>query len=103
MGRLSKIVPWISSSLKSDNQLSLTRCVCGSLLKLVSFHAYEKSLLMLCFLEIGTTLEAGTAIMTGTSSGVGWFQKPQYSLKNGDVVEVEIEPIGVLRNTMKFE
>jgi 2-keto-4-pentenoate hydratase/2-oxohepta-3-ene-1,7-dioic acid hydratase in catechol pathway len=63
----------------------------------------ENALLTLCFFPIGTTLEAGTAIMTGTPSGVGWFQKPQYSLKDGDVVEVEIEPIGILRNTMKFE
>ena len=63
----------------------------------------EQSLLRLCFLEIGTTLEAGTAIMTGTPSGVGWFQKPQYSLKDGDVVEVEIAPIGILKHSIKFE
>ena len=41
--------------------------------------------------------------MTGTPSGVGWFQKPQYSLNDGDVVDVEIQPIGILRNKMKFE
>ena len=66
-------------------------------------NASEKSSLTLCSLEIGTTLERGTAIMTGTPSGVGWFQKPQYSLKDGDVVEVEIAPIGILRHTIKFE
>jgi 2-keto-4-pentenoate hydratase/2-oxohepta-3-ene-1,7-dioic acid hydratase in catechol pathway len=39
--------------------------------------------------------------MTGTPSGVGHFQK-RY-LKNGDVVEVEIEGFETLRNTVKFE
>jgi len=58
---------------------------------------------IISFLSQGTTLEAGTAVMTGTPSGVGWFQKPQYSLKDGDVVEVEIAPIGILRHTIKFE
>jgi 2-keto-4-pentenoate hydratase/2-oxohepta-3-ene-1,7-dioic acid hydratase in catechol pathway len=53
-------------------------------------------------INIGTTIPAGTAIMTGTPAGVGWFQNPQYSLKDGDVVEVEIQPIGVLRNKMAF-
>jgi len=41
--------------------------------------------------------------MTGTPSGIGWFQKPQYSLKDGDVVNVSIEGIGTLSNTMKYE
>jgi 2-keto-4-pentenoate hydratase/2-oxohepta-3-ene-1,7-dioic acid hydratase in catechol pathway len=50
----------------------------------------------------GTTIPAGTAIMTGTPSGVGWFRDPQCSLKDGDVVEVEIQPIGILRNKMCF-
>jgi len=58
---------------------------------------------IISFLSQGTTLEAGTAIMTGTPAGIGYFSKPQYSLKDGDVVEVEIEPIGILRNVMKFE
>jgi 2-keto-4-pentenoate hydratase/2-oxohepta-3-ene-1,7-dioic acid hydratase in catechol pathway len=50
----------------------------------------------------GTTIPAGTAIMTGTPSGVGWFQDPKYSLKDGDVVEVEIQPIGILKNRMRY-
>jgi 2-keto-4-pentenoate hydratase/2-oxohepta-3-ene-1,7-dioic acid hydratase in catechol pathway len=41
--------------------------------------------------------------MTGTPQGVGWFRSPQYSLKDGDVVEIEIGNIGRLRNTMQFE
>jgi 2-keto-4-pentenoate hydratase/2-oxohepta-3-ene-1,7-dioic acid hydratase in catechol pathway len=58
---------------------------------------------LVSFLSQGRTLPAGTAIMTGTPAGVGWFQEPQYSLKDGDVVEISISGIGTLRNTMKFE
>jgi len=54
-------------------------------------------------LAIGTTVPAGTAIMTGSPPGVGWFQNPKYSLQDGDVVEAEISQIGVLRNTMVYE
>jgi 2-keto-4-pentenoate hydratase/2-oxohepta-3-ene-1,7-dioic acid hydratase in catechol pathway len=58
---------------------------------------------LVSFLSQGRTLPAGTAIMTGTPAGVGWFQKPQYSLKDGDLVEVFIEGIGLLSNVMKFD
>ncbi len=44
------------------------------------------------------TLEPGDLIFTGTPSGVGVARKPPVFLKDGDVVEVEIEGIGVLRN-----
>lgn len=52
-------------------------------------------------LSRGTTLRAGTVIMTGTPAGVGFFRK-QF-LSNGDVVEVEIIGEMKLVNTMKFE
>jgi 2-keto-4-pentenoate hydratase/2-oxohepta-3-ene-1,7-dioic acid hydratase in catechol pathway len=44
------------------------------------------------------TLVPGDVIATGTPAGVGWSRKPPRFLKPGDVVEVEIEKIGVLRN-----
>ena len=49
-------------------------------------------------LSRGMTLDAGDIIATGTPSGVGFARKPPEFLKPGDVVEVEIERIGVLRN-----
>lgn len=58
---------------------------------------------LLSFLSQGTTIPAGTAIMTGTPAGVGWFQDPKSQLQDGDVVEVEVQPIGVLKNTVVFE
>ncbi|MDB5571004.1 MAG: fumarylacetoacetate hydrolase family protein [Hyphomicrobiales bacterium] len=44
------------------------------------------------------TLEAGDIIVTGTPSGVGMARKPPLYMKAGDVIEVEVEKIGVLRN-----
>lgn len=44
------------------------------------------------------TLEPGDLIFTGTPPGVGFAKKPPVFLKAGDVVEVEIEGLGVLRN-----
>jgi 2,4-diketo-3-deoxy-L-fuconate hydrolase len=44
------------------------------------------------------TLEPGDLILTGTPAGVGVFREPKVSLAPGDVVEVEVERIGVLRN-----
>lgn len=43
-------------------------------------------------------LEPGDLILTGTPEGVGVFREPKVALKSGDVVEIEIEGIGVLRN-----
>ncbi|KAL6707049.1 hypothetical protein ACN47E_004801 [Coniothyrium glycines] len=54
-------------------------------------------------LSRGTTLRAGTAIMTGTPSGVGLFLEPKGFLKDGDEVEVYAEGIGSIINKMKFE
>ncbi|RZF59133.1 FAA hydrolase family protein [Sphingomonas populi] len=44
------------------------------------------------------TLEPGDVIAMGTPAGVGFFRKPQLFMKDGDLCEVEIERIGVLRN-----
>jgi 2-keto-4-pentenoate hydratase/2-oxohepta-3-ene-1,7-dioic acid hydratase in catechol pathway len=49
-------------------------------------------------LSAGMTLEPGDVIITGTPSGVASGMSPPKWLKDGDVVECEIEGIGVLRN-----
>lgn len=44
------------------------------------------------------TLEVGDVIATGTPGGVGFGRKPQVFMQPGDVVEIDIEGIGLLRN-----
>src|SRR5205814_2159673 len=46
----------------------------------------------------GMTLPAGAIIATGTPDGVGFARKPPEFLKPGDVMETEVERIGLLRN-----
>ena len=46
------------------------------------------------------TLEAGDIISTGTPSGVGKGFKPPKYLKSGDIIEMQIEKIGKLINTI---
>ncbi|TMC66518.1 MAG: fumarylacetoacetate hydrolase family protein [Chloroflexota bacterium] len=52
-------------------------------------------------LSAGMTLEPGDCISTGTPQGVGDGRKPPEYLKPGDVIEAEIERIGVLRNLVR--
>jgi 2-keto-4-pentenoate hydratase/2-oxohepta-3-ene-1,7-dioic acid hydratase in catechol pathway len=54
-------------------------------------------------LSSGMTIEAGDVIATGTPEGVGFGRTPPEFLKDGDVVETEIEGIGVLRNRVVLE
>jgi acylpyruvate hydrolase len=59
---------------------------------------------MLVYVTQGMTLEPGDIIFTGTPSGVGHARKPNpVWMKQGDVCEIEIEGIGVLRNPIQDE
>ena len=51
----------------------------------------------------GITLEPGDVLFTGTPSGVAHARKPPAWMRHGDVCEIEIEGIGVLRNPIADE
>jgi 2-keto-4-pentenoate hydratase/2-oxohepta-3-ene-1,7-dioic acid hydratase in catechol pathway len=53
---------------------------------------------LISYLSQGMTLLPGSVLSTGTPAGCGFAQKPPLWLKPGDVYEVEIQGIGVLRN-----
>ncbi len=53
---------------------------------------------LIAYLSQVVTLEPGDMIFTGTPPGVGMARKPPVFLKPGDVVEVEIDQLGLLRN-----
>jgi 2-keto-4-pentenoate hydratase/2-oxohepta-3-ene-1,7-dioic acid hydratase in catechol pathway len=57
----------------------------------------------LVYLTQGITLEPGDIIVTGTPSGVGHARKPPVWMKAGDVIEIDIQDVGVLRNTIEDE
>ena len=58
---------------------------------------------LVAYLSTITELLPGDVIVTGTPGGVGARQTPQVFMKPGDVVEVEIEGIGILRNPIADE
>lgn len=58
---------------------------------------------LISYISAVFTLEPGDLILTGTPPGVGWARDPKVSLADGDVVEVEVEGIGVLRNPVVRE
>lgn len=55
------------------------------------------------FISQGTTLEAGTVVLTGTPCGVAMGMKEPKYLNDGDVVEVSITELGSVKNKMVFE
>ena len=55
----------------------------------------------LVYITEAMTLEAGDIVVMGTPSGVGHGRKPPLWMQDGDVVEVEIEKIGLLSNPVK--
>ena len=57
-------------------------------------------LTIIAVLSAGMTLEPGDIIATGTPSGVGFSRIPPEFLRPGDIMETEIEGIGVLRNSI---
>lgn len=67
-------------------QESNTRNMMHSCAKLISYLSHQ------------FTLPPGTLILTGTPAGVGFARTPPVFLKHGDVIEIEIDGVGTLRN-----
>ena len=58
---------------------------------------------LIAYLSSFTPLSPGDVIVSGTPGGVGWTRNPPHWMKLGDVVEVEIDGCGVLRNEIGAE
>ncbi len=98
--------PWMvtSDELPPDRVLSLVCRLNGVEMQrtttdLMMFSIPE----LIAFVSTFTTLEPGDVIVTGTPSGVGLRRTPQVWMKHGDVVEIELEGVGVLRNPVVKE
>jgi 2-keto-4-pentenoate hydratase/2-oxohepta-3-ene-1,7-dioic acid hydratase in catechol pathway len=93
--------PWIVSSdeIGDPHQLRISLRVNGVTKQdsNTSFMAFRVPRIVK-ELSTGLRLEAGDVILTGTPSGVGFARKPPEFLKVGDVMEADIEKIGVLRS-----
>jgi 2-keto-4-pentenoate hydratase/2-oxohepta-3-ene-1,7-dioic acid hydratase in catechol pathway len=91
--------PELVEAVKDPQNLKLTTRVNGMLMQdsntsEMIFGVAE----LISFCSHSFTLEPGDAILTGTPWGCGEFMEPKQSLSDGDVVECEIEGVGLLRN-----
>ncbi|MEM0078268.1 MAG: fumarylacetoacetate hydrolase family protein [Thermoplasmata archaeon] len=95
--------PWIVDkfSIGDHNKLSIKTEVNGEIRQ----NSNTSNLIfkvedLINFVSQAMTLEPGDIISTGTPGGVGFVRKPPTLLKVGDVVSIEIENIGILKNTV---
>ena len=93
--------PWIvtADEVRDPGDLRLRTRVNGAVKQDSSTkYLYFKLPRIIAELSLGLTLEPGDIIATGTPSGVGYARTPPEFLKLGDVLETEVEGIGLLRN-----
>jgi 2-keto-4-pentenoate hydratase/2-oxohepta-3-ene-1,7-dioic acid hydratase in catechol pathway len=57
----------------------------------------------IAYFSQGTTLEAGSLIVTGTPAGIGFARNPKVVLEDGSDIRVEIDKIGTLINKVQYE
>jgi 2-keto-4-pentenoate hydratase/2-oxohepta-3-ene-1,7-dioic acid hydratase in catechol pathway len=92
--------PWIVTADEIDCADLKVACRVNGVTKQESNtrHMYFKVPRLISDLSAGMTLEAGDIISTGTPEGVGFARTPPEFMKPGDLLETEVEGIGVLRN-----
>ncbi len=93
--------PWLTTAdeIPEPENLALSTRVNGELLQDSSTNNLIFGVSkLIAYISASITLEPGDVIATGTPPGVGVFRKPPLYLKPGDVVEVQVEKLGALRN-----
>jgi 2-keto-4-pentenoate hydratase/2-oxohepta-3-ene-1,7-dioic acid hydratase in catechol pathway len=98
--------PWLTTKdeVPDPHDLALETRVNGEVRQQsnTSYMVFQVPM-VIAYISESITLEPGDIIATGTPSGVGVFRKPPIFLQPGDVVEMEIERLGKLRNPVVAE
>ena len=98
--------PWMvtSDEIKPNQKMTLVTRLNGQELQRASTDMMIHSIpRQIAYISTFTPLEAGDVIVTGTPGGVGNKRTPQLFMKPGDIVEIEIDAVGVLRNGIRDE
>lgn len=96
--------PWLMTpdEIGDPHKLSIKQSLNGNTMQVSNTSEMIFSVFdIISFISSFLTLLPGDVIATGTPGGVGVFRDPPVFLKDGDVVEIEIERIGMLRNHVK--
>ena len=98
--------PWLSTvdEVPADTKLTLITRLNGVELQRATTDMMIHSIPRLIeFISVFTPLSPGDVIVTGTPGGVGGRKNPPLWMKDGDIVEIEIDRVGVLRTPVKNE
>ena len=98
--------PWIVTcdELPANTKLTLVTRLNGKEMQRATTDMMVHSIpRLIAFISRFTELVPGDVIVTGTPGGVGARKTPPLFMKDGDVCEIEIEGVGVLRNPIKAE
>ena len=98
--------PWMvtSDEILPGSVLTLTTRLNGQVMQ----HATTEQLIfslprLIAYCSTFMPLAIGDVIVTGTPGGVGARRTPPVFMKPGDIVEVEVDRIGVLHNTITVD
>jgi 2-keto-4-pentenoate hydratase/2-oxohepta-3-ene-1,7-dioic acid hydratase in catechol pathway len=98
--------PWLTTvdEVPANTKLTLVTRLNGKEMQRATTDMMVHSIpRLIAFISRFTELVPGDVIVTGTPGGVGARKTPPLYMKDGDVCEIEIEGVGVLRNPIKTE
>ncbi len=90
--------PWIETELPADNCNIKSRLNNKTMQDSNTSDLIFNTREIVSYISENMTLLPGTVILTGTPEGVGFARKPAVFLQKGDIIEIEIDGIGVLKN-----
>ena len=98
--------PWMvtADEIAPDQNMTLTTRLNGEVMQQATTDMMIHSIpRQIAYISTFIPLEAGDVIVTGTPGGVGNKREPQVFMKPGDIVEIEVDAVGVLRNGIRDE
>jgi 2-keto-4-pentenoate hydratase/2-oxohepta-3-ene-1,7-dioic acid hydratase in catechol pathway len=98
--------PWMvtSDEIKPNQTMTLVTRLNGQEMQRATTQMMIHSIpRQIAYISTFIPLEAGDVIVTGTPGGVGNKRTPPVYMKPGDTVEIEVDAIGVLRNSIRDE
>ena len=98
--------PWMvtADEIQPNQKMSLVTRLNGQEMQRATTDMMIHSIpRQIAYISTFIPLQAGDVIVTGTPGGVGNKRNPQVFMKPGDVVEIEVDAIGILRNTIRDE
>lgn len=98
--------PWMvtSDEIAPNQNMTLTTRLNGQVMQQATTDMMIHSIpRQIAYISTFIPLEAGDVIVTGTPGGVGNKRTPPVFMQPGDVVEIEVDAVGILRNGIRDE